>query len=125
VRGSSNGAAVKLGARELGKASTTGQAGWYTGHGTGLGTGRATKATGSTPAAAVVWPAVRRWHRPEHGGGTGQAPAVPLAVPPCPAPPLSYFLLIFLFSLKTKANFKLQNLEFGNSDRHETNFVGN
>jgi hypothetical protein len=32
--------------------------------------------------------------------------------------------LFFFFLLKTKANLKLQNLEFENSDRHEINFVG-
>jgi hypothetical protein len=32
--------------------------------------------------------------------------------------------LFFFFLLKTKANLKLQNLEFENSDRHEPNFVG-
>jgi hypothetical protein len=32
--------------------------------------------------------------------------------------------LFFFFLLKTKANLKLQNLEFENSDQHETNFVG-
>jgi hypothetical protein len=38
--------------------------------------------------------------------------------------PLFFFFLYFFFLLKYEANLKPQKLEFGNSNRHETNFIG-
>jgi hypothetical protein len=67
------------------------------------------RATSRAMPPAADW----LWYQLAPGGTTGQG---------APAP--SLFLLLFIFSLKSKANLVSRNLEFGNSDRYETNFVG-
>jgi hypothetical protein len=79
--------------------------------------GRLGRAWGGRPVSLAMVPAARR-----RVTGSRCISPVLRTVPRVVLPATPF--LFFFFLLKTKANLKLQNLEFENSDQHETNFVG-